>query len=571
MKIFMRKHLTLLFVGACLLSLSACKKSSGDQSGKKVFRYNQAEGLTSLDPAFARNQANIWAITQMYNGLFEIDKYLHAVPALVDSWDVSEDGKTYTFKIQKGIRFQDSECFPNRKGREVTAEDFVYSFKRIIDPATSSTGSWIFNDKVLTDAKGVISDTAFKATDPYTLKIYLRRPFPPFLLILTMPYTSVVAKEAVEKYGKEFSRHPVGTGPFRFDKWEDGTGLVMLKNENYWRQDENNQPLPYLDAVQVSFIPDKNQAFSAFTQDKLDFISGIEEGSKDVVLNKDGSIKKEFEDKYRVFKSPYLNTEYIGFQLDSSKYTDKKHPFLDRRVRQAMSYGVNRRDLVAFLRNKLGIPGEDGIIPPVMPSFDSSTVTGYTFNLDKAQQLMKEAGFGGGKGFPTVKLYTNPNHKDVSEFLQRAWKDIGINVEIETNNLATHQEMVDNGKVNLFRGSWLGDYPDAENYLAMFYSHNFAPNGPNKTHFRNKDFDNRFESVMLEQDGFKRYQVYHAMDELVMVEAPVVVLYYDEVLRLSQKRVKGIDVNYMNLLQLERVDFRTEEEIKNDGKQAAAR
>jgi ABC-type transport system substrate-binding protein len=305
-------------------------------------------------------------------------------------------------------------------------------------------------------------------------------------------------------------------------------------------------------------------------QGKLDFISGVEESSKDVILNSDGSIKKDFSDKYQVFKSQYLNTEYIGFQLDSSKYPDGKHPFLDKRVRQAMSYAVNRRDLVAFLRNKLGVPGEDGIVPTVMPSFDSTRVVGYTYNLDKAQQLLKEAGFPNGTNFPPVTLYTNPNHKELSEFLQKAWKEIGINVQIEINALANHQELIENGKATLFRASWLGDYPDAENYLAMFFSKNFSPAGPNKTHFHNRSFDDLFEKVMMEQDGFKRYQLYNAMDELVMKDAPVIVLYYDEVLRLTQKNVRGLDVNYMNLLQLEKVDVKTEAELAQEKQQQAA-
>jgi ABC-type oligopeptide transport system substrate-binding subunit len=232
MKHVMRGPYTYLLALLSVVTFYSCDSKEGEKAGK-VFRYNQAEGLTSLDPAFARNQANIWAITQMYNGLFEVDKYLHAVPALVDSWEVSEDGKTWTFKLKSGVFFQDNVCFANGQGREVTAKDFVYSFKRLIDPATSSTGAWIFSDKVLTDAKGAISDTAFKAVDDQTLKIYLRKSFPPFLMILTMPYTCVVPHEAVEKYGKDFGRNPVGTGPFILDKWEEGTGLVMRKNPDY--------------------------------------------------------------------------------------------------------------------------------------------------------------------------------------------------------------------------------------------------------------------------------------------------------------------------------------------------
>ncbi|MDO1446079.1 ABC transporter substrate-binding protein [Rhodocytophaga aerolata] len=555
----MLRQFTVLF--ALVALLSSCGGDSDkreNNEAKKVFRYNQAEGLTSLDPAFARNQANIWAANQIYNGLFELDHHLNVVPCLVDTWNASEDNKTYTFHIRKGIHFHDSEVFPDGKGRELKAEDFVYSFKRILDPATSSTGAWIFNDKILKNVDGSVSDTSFKAVDDYTLKIYLNKPFPPILQILSMPYTYVVPKEAVEKYGKDFRTKPVGTGPFTFKQWTENESLTLLRNNNYWRKDASGNNLPYLDAVQVSFISDKNQAFRTFEQGKLDFVSGIEEASRDLVLNRDGSVKKEFAAKYQVSKVPYLNTEYLGFQMDPSLYKDKKHPFLDRRVRQAMNYAINKVELVGFLRNKLGIPGVSGMVPVVLPSFDSTKVKGYTYNLEKAQQLLKEAGYPQGKGFPEVTLNSNNLHNELCEYLQKQWSSLGINVKIDINNNSTHQELVDNGRVHLFRASWLGDYPDAENYLSMFYSKNMSPAGPNKTRFKNEKFDELFEKAqVVDNDPFDRYEMYNLMDQIVMTEAPVIVLYYDEVLRMAQPNVTGLEANPMNNLSLERVDFKS--------------
>jgi ABC-type transport system substrate-binding protein len=261
-----RHFLLAIFLISALAGCSGKKNGSeiGKSGDSKVFRYNQSEGLSSLDPAFARNQANIWAISQLYDGLFEFTRDLSEHPLLAETWDISEDKMVYTINIKKGIFFQDDPCFPGGKGRELTAEDFVYSFKRIVDPGTASTGSWIFNDKVILDASGKISDTAFVASQKYQIKIYLHEPFPPFLQILAMPYTYVVPKEAVEFYGKDFGRNPVGTGPFRLKDWDEGQSLVMLKNTNYWRTDPAGAPLPYLDAVQVSFIGDKNQELFSF-------------------------------------------------------------------------------------------------------------------------------------------------------------------------------------------------------------------------------------------------------------------------------------------------------------------
>ena len=223
----MVRHVLLLSVA--LLTLFSCNNNQQQFSDKKVFRYNQADGLSSLDPAFARNQANIWATSQIYNGLFELSDELYPVKSIVDSWDITENGTRYTFRLQQDIHFHDNEIFENGKGREVTAHDFVYSFKRILDPATASTGVWIFSDKAKKDENGQIAEDWVKALDDYTLQIQLAKPFGAFLEILTMPYAYVVPKEAVEKYGKDFRVHPVGTGPFVFKSWDEGNNLVLLK------------------------------------------------------------------------------------------------------------------------------------------------------------------------------------------------------------------------------------------------------------------------------------------------------------------------------------------------------
>jgi len=542
------------FFIAISLLLFACEKNE-EKHEKKIFRYNQAEGLSSLDPAFARNLANMWATNQIYNGLVELDKELKVVPCIAKSWTISEDGKVYTFKLNKGVKFHDSPVFKDGKGREVTAMDFVYSFKRILNPSTSSPGAWVFNDKILRDRHDLISDTCFKVIDNYTFRIYLKDAYPPFLQMLSMPYCFVIPLEAILKYNKDFRVHPVGTGPFKFKIWEEGSTLILQKNEKYWRQDENGKQLPYLDAIQISFLSDKNMSFLKFKKKKLDFISGIDESSREQILDNQGRVKKSFEDLFKVQKLLYLNTEYIGFQTDPSLYKDKKHPFLDKRVRKALNYAINREELVSYLRNNLGIPGTSGMVPYPMPSFDKNEVKGYDYDIEKALTLLAEAGYPGGRGLPEFELYTNTEYKEISEYLQKQWSKIGVKTSIQINQASTFIEMVNNGRVHFFRGSWVGDYPDAENYLSLFYSKNFAPSGPNKTHFVNKEFDKLYEKSQKVQNEGERFRIYRKMDQIIMDESPVIVLYYDELIRLMQKKVKGLEANSMNMLKLERVDF----------------
>jgi ABC-type transport system substrate-binding protein len=535
-----------------LLLCQSCTEDGKNGTNKTVFRYNQPEALSSLDPAFARNQANIWATTQLYNGLVELDQELKIGPSIAKSWEVSEDGRTYSFVLRDDVYFHDHKVFNGGKGRKVTAKDVAYSFKRIIDPATASTGAWIFNDKVLTDKNGAISDTAFLAVNDSTFKIYLNEPFIAFLEILTMPYAFIVPQEAVAKYGKDFRANPVGTGPFEFKQWDEGNAIIMQKNPKYWKKDEKGVQLPYLDAVQISFITDRKSEFLTFMQGKLDFLSGVREGSRDLILNNDGTVQDDFKGKFTVRKEPYLNTEYIGFQLDPKSLKDPNPAVQDKRVRQALNYAINKKEMIAYFRNNIGIPGHSGIVPPSLPSFSQEKVPGYSYNPKKARELLTAAGYSYQKPLK-MRLSTVAEHKELAEYMQKKWAEIGVQVEIDINQGPAHQETVDNGRAPFFMKSWLGDYPDAENYLALFYSKNFSPAGPNKTHFVNKEFDKLYEQAKLERDVQKRWELYQAMDRIVVEECPVIVLYYDEVLRLTQNNIQGLEPNPMNMLKLERV------------------
>lgn len=237
---------------------------------------------------------------------------------------------------------------------------------------------------------------------------------------------------------------------------------------------------------------------------------------------------------------------------------EKTNPLLNVKVRKALSYAINRKNLISFIRNGLGTPGNHGFVPDAISSFDSTQIGGYKIDIKEAQKLLKEAGYPQGKGFPEITLNTYTTDKEIGEFLQKQWdENLGIKVKIVTNQFATHKDMVDNAKVTFFRGSWIGDYPDAENFLAMFYSKNKSPSGPNKTHFNDQAYDKLFEEAHETDNTFTRYTDYHKMDQIIMDNAPVIVLYYDEVLNLKQKNITGLKTNTMNTLVLEKVDIKS--------------
>jgi ABC-type transport system substrate-binding protein len=289
--------------------LMACYNNKNREGN--IFHYNEFNGITSLDPAFAKSQSVMWAAHQLYNTLVEIDDSLHIIPSVAKSWDISDDKKIYTFHLRNDVFFHDDPAFANSKGRKLIAEDVVYSFSRILDKKLASPGAWIFNRKV-------DSVQPFKVIDDSTFQLKLLRPYNPILGIVSMQYCSIVAKEAVEKHGVDFRRHPVGSGPFQFINWEEGQALVLKRNENYFEKDSAGNRLPYLKGVKVSFYDSKATEFLLFRQKQLEFINDIEASFKDEVLTKKGTLRKDWEGKIELQINPYLNIEYLGILVDSA-------------------------------------------------------------------------------------------------------------------------------------------------------------------------------------------------------------------------------------------------------------
>ncbi|MEO6000042.1 MAG: ABC transporter substrate-binding protein [Chitinophagaceae bacterium] len=536
-----------LFFWMALISLFFMGCSLHNNDSKKIFRYNESTGIATLDPAFAKNQSIMWAAHQLYNTLIETDDELNMLPSLAKRWDVTPDRLHYIFHLHENVFFHDNEAFPGGKGRLMTAYDVEYSLKRIMDKSTASSGAWIFNGRI-------DSLDGFRALNDSTFQLNLVRPFNPILGLLSMQYCSVIPREVVEKFGKDFRSHPCGTGPFQFKVWEEGQALILTKNNNYFEKDSTGKRLPYLDAVKITFFDNKATEFLLFQQGELDFQNDIDASFKDEVLSKKGVLKKEWEDKIILDKHPYLNTEYLGMLTDTSNVLLKNSPLRFLKVRQAINYGFDRRKMMLYLRNSIGIPAESGFIPPGLPSFDTSIVKGYNYNPQKARQLLHEAGYTNGKEFPVIKLLTIAIYADLGSFIARELEDVGIKVEVEVIQKSLLLEQTAKSQALFFRGSWFADYPDAENYLSVFYSKNPAP--PNYTRYKNPAFDILYEKSLVENNDSLKYDMYRQMDQMVMNDAPVVPLWYDEVIHLVNPRVSNFHANGLNLLELRKVKLK---------------
>jgi peptide/nickel transport system substrate-binding protein len=543
----MRRGLLGLFL---LLVLAAgCSQRHDDEENLAIFKYNESAGILTLDPIYAKDLPHIWACNQVFNSLVAFDDKMNLVPMVAKSWDISDDGLTYTFHLRDDVQFHVDKCFEGEKQapepvegpapRIVTAQDFVYSFNRVVDKSLNSPGLWIFSSVKHDD-----DHYAFTALDDTTFQIELAKPFPPFLGILSMTYASVVPHEAVEYYGDDFRSHPVGTGPFKFQYWKENVKLVFRKNPNYFERDEAGERLPYIDAVSVSFLIDKQVAFLEFIKGKFDFMSGIDARYKDELLTYDGNLRKKYEDKIELITEPYLNTEYFSFFIDPN---DELGPERAKALRQAVSLCIDREKMLRYLRNGIGEPGTGGMIPVGLPGH-SSTI-GYGYDLKRAQRLVAENHL---EGY-LLQLSTVADYADIGKFVQSQVEQIGLQCKMEVMPPATMRSMRSNGSLPFFRSSWVADYPDAENYLSLFVSSNFAPSGPNYCHYTNPKFDKLFDKALLCNDLEQRATYYTEMDSLMMQDAPVVVLFYDEVLRFVNKRVKDMGSNPTNLLDLRRV------------------
>lgn len=532
-----------------LLLFSACGNSRKNE-GENVFCYNENNGITSLDPAFSRDLEIMWATNQLFDGLVEMDSNLNIIPCIAKHWEISEDGLRYTFFLRDCVFFHPSPLFNDTSGRKVIASDFVYSFNRILSPKVASPGKWIFSNVNTELGNG------FEAPDDTTFIIHLKEPFQPFLGMLSMQYCSVVPQEVVEHYGQDFREHPVGTGPFKFAFWYENVALVFHRYEKFWQRDAQGVQLPYLDAVKIDFVKDMSVEFQGLLQGKYDFMSGIHTSFKDELLDADGNLVDAYKDQLHFQKTPFIKTDYLGIMMDSTMEISKNSPLMNVKVRQAISYAINKNEMVKYLRNNTVISANEGFVPPSLLK-NENPLNHYNYNPSLASKLLDEAGYKDRKKLGTITISTTSDYADLMEYIQHEWEKIGVHTNVNVLQGPALREQSANGQLAVFRKSWLADYPDAENFLAVFYSPNFCPAGPNYTHFSDKQFDELYRQSRRENNDSLRMNIYNKLDSLLMSKAPVIPLYYDQVSHFVRNNIAGLQTNPVNMLDLKTVKKKT--------------
>ena len=487
--------------------LTACNTDRADK--QMVFRYNEPAGIPTLDPAFAKEKSSIWAVQQLYEGLVALDANNSITPALAIDWKIDSAATVYTFYL-RDARFHN--------GKTVTAEDVVYSLNRLKDPAVASPGSWV--------VEGI---STCKAIDASTVEIELQEPNASFLSLLAMPFCSIIPTGEIA-----LNSTPVGTGPFKFHVWHYGEKLVLHKNEMYWGIDNAGVQLPYLDGISISFLTDQQSAFLEYLRGNFDFLPNLDPSFKDDLLTRHGELQERYMAEHTLIRSPFLNTEYLVFNAERP---------LSRELRWAINASIDKAEMIATLRNGVGVPAAGGIIPVGLPGHQTAGGIGYA--PDSAESIIKSY-----EVLPELTLTTVANYRDLCEFVQGALAKLGWEIAVNVVPSAALRSEKSAGSLDFFRASWIADYPDAANYLMLFSSEMKAPNGPNYSRYSSPIFDSLYRTIQYLPAGEERTALMSTADAFLSEEAVCVPLYYDEVLRVFPSRTSGVRTNALNALNL---------------------
>ncbi len=533
-----------------LLGTSCTKKA--DIKGKTLNMAVSSQ-VKGMDPIYANDRYSSNEVARIYEGLLEyhyLKRPYTLVPNLAEAMPiVSKDGLTYTFKMKKGIMFQNDAAFPEGNGRELVAEDFVFSIKRLADPKLQGLGWWLLDGKITglnewrkkyTELPTVDYEEeveGLKALDRYTLQFKLAKPFPQFLYALAMPFTFAVAKEAVAKYGNEFLNHPVGTGPFAIKDgvFKQTKKITYVKNPTFREKKfpceasakfekegllaDCGKKLPLVDRVIVNIIEEDQPRWLNFQKGKVEYVS-VPKDNFDTVIPDAKNLSPEYLSKgIDLMVSPSLDVTYTAFNHDLKLFKDNV------KLRQAMSlaYDVNTSNKLFY--NNQAIPAQS-VVPPGIAGHIENYVSPYRGNgspeqLVQAKKLLAEAGYPEGKGLPEI-TYDCPSStvsRQIGEYFKKQMAKIGINVKVTQNPWPELQKKITTRNVMAYGIAWGADYPDAENFLQLLYGPNKAP-GANGSGYNNPELNRLFKVAAVMQDSPERTALYEKMNRIAAEEVP---------------------------------------------------
>jgi len=552
--------------------LTELRSANGGKYYGGVFRLNESEYIKNLFPHNIVDVYSYRVASQIYEGLFRFDQSanLKVIPALAESYTLDSTFTVYTVKLRKGVLFHDDACFAGGKGREMKASDVKYCFTRLCTQDRNNRAFDIF-DGALKGAKTYYDATVggktpsaelegVKIVDDYTVQFLLEKPNPLFLTHLSRPQAFIFPKEAYEKYGVDMRIKAVGTGPYKVASIDEDIKIKLVRNENYYRKDKHGNQLPFIQSLEINFIKDKKTELFEFRKGNLEMMyrlptDYIIEILEETQVDESGSFSK-----YELQREPEMQTQIFSFMNADAVFKDVN-------VRKAFSFAIDRKKILEFVLNGEGYAaGLHGITPPSFQDYDISRIQGYDYNIDSAQYYLAKANFPKGQGFPKITLDLNAEgdrHSNVALEIRSQLKN-ALNIEMEINILP-HAQITDKcikGNYSLIRLSWVADFPSPQNFLWMFNSSYVKEMGessyPNIPRYENPKFDALYNKALTATSTEEANKYFMEAESVMMRDAPILVLWYDEGYRLLSSRVKNFPNNPMQYRDFSEVYFEPE-------------
>ena len=542
----MKKQTISVLIFCLGVSLVSCTQR--EKSSEKILNLAVPQKVKGMDPIHSSDLYSATEVARVYEGLLEynhVNPYL-LVPNLAEGMPLrSEDGLTYTFKIRSGILFHDDPAFPNGEGRELVAQDFVYSIKRLADLRLQGLGWWTLDGKIKglnewrekyrrTDKTNYDEEvTGLRALDKYTLQLILTKPFPQLLYVLAMPFSFAVAREVVEHYGEEFLNHPVGTGAFTLGEFDQSNRIVYERNKKFREKTFpcNSAPdlnidmkfycgkkIPFVDKVMVNIIQEDQPRWLNFQRGRLDYI-GVPKDSFESLIPDGKTLSKEFAGKgISLIVAPSLDITYTGFNHDEELFQNKK-------LRQAMSLAYDHRRANELFYNNTAILAHS-IIPPGIEGHMKDFVSPYKYlgeeSIAKAKQLMSEVGYPEGRNLPemTLDIPASTSSRQMADYFKTQMERINIKVRVIQNTWPELLKKITTRQIQLYSIAWSGDYPDSENFFKLLYGPNRSP-GSNGSGYNNEDFNRLYEEASVLPSSPARKSLYEKMYQMAAEEVPL--------------------------------------------------
>jgi ABC-type transport system substrate-binding protein len=556
-------------IGAFLLAVFALwlyikRKEAPRTTQEKVLVIATDSQIKGFDPIQAEDTYSVREVTKVYEGLLDyqyLKRPFELMPNLAESMPtISADQLVYTFKLREGVKFHDNPCFPDGKGREMTAHDFVYSFKRLADPKNQARCFWLIDDKIqgLNEWRQKYTDAAtvdyteeisgLQAVDRYTLQLTLTKPYPQFLYSLALAPTFAVPHEAVAHYGAEFLNHPVGTGPFVTQAFNpQDTKIVYHKNPTF--RDKlfpseaaeeykhmlvyANKKLPFVDKMITYILPEEQPRWLKFQKGQMDVID-ISTGNIALEVIKDNALVPALKEKgIQLFSVGEISTRYVVFNMANPLFKN------NHKLRQAVAMAFDGAGYNKLFYNGMAILAQS-TIPPGLAGYNPDYVNPYqVHDLKKAKQYLAEAGYPNGKGLPEITLEVGPTtvDKQRGEFLQKCMKEIGINIKVIPNIFPELLKKINNKSTMLHGIAWSADYPDAENFLKLFYG--LGESAGLGANFNDPAFNALYESAISLPDSPARTVVYERLNQMLAESVPSIYLVHTKHLVLQQGWIKN--------------------------------